>query len=200
MPYDFDLRYPQYATDTEIRNLRLIHDSSRVEFPELKIIESRSEDRGIHDLLFGPKGDKGLDLKESPFEFTALFDNTWMKYIPVEVTDRAYFNLLFTRDKVPFRTMFNAEISDITGTFWGDHNPDDVEDGLVSVTFSVIYLCGRAPDSYPSEAFLRLNKVVWGKITRQEDQERTQRMNAAIAKQARASRQSRHGGGRDGQD
>lgn len=158
----YDLRYPQNATDTRIDNLRLVHDAARVEFPKLNVIASRPADRSTHRLLFGPKGDKGLDLRESPCEFTAIFDNTGMKYVPVELEDRVYFNLLYTRDGVPFRTMFQAEVADISGSFWGKDDPNDVEDGSVSVTFKVTYLCGRAPDSdYGSGSFAKLDRGVF---------------------------------------
>lgn len=158
----YDLRYPQHATDSSISDLRLVHDAARVEFPEINVIESRSAYRRTRRLLFGPKGDKGLDLMESPCEFTAVFENTGMKYVPVELTDQVYFNLLYTRDGVPFRTMFRAEVSEISGSFWGEDNPNDVEDGSVSVTFKVTYLCGRAPDSdYGSGSFAKLDKGVF---------------------------------------
>lgn len=158
----YDLRYPQHATDSSISDLRLVHDAARVEFPKLNIIESRSADRRTPRLLFGPKGDKGLDLRKSPCEFTAIFDNTGMKYVPVELTDRVYFNLLYTRDGVPFRTMFRAEVSEISGSCWGEDDPNDVEDGMVTVTFKVTYLCGRAPDSdYGSGSFAKLDRGVF---------------------------------------
>ena len=140
-------RWPQLNVGAEITHIRLVHDTARVEFPEINIIESDSYDGRVASTLFGPQGGKGISLCDECMDFTVLFRETGTRFIPVRFTDRAQFSLYYDRDGIPYRTMFNAEISNVSAVAHGegDDSWEEVDDALISVSFKLIWLCGRAP-------------------------------------------------------
>ena len=153
--------WPQLHAGAEIQLTRLVHDDAKVVFPPLTdcAVECRSHDRSMGMLLFGPAGDKGVDLRPSPRVFQVNFNQTGMLLIPVDLANRATFSIYYKRNGVPFRTMFTAEISGVSGGYSGDHDDaEDRNDITASIEFKVTWLCGRAPAGDDPSDFVRLVK------------------------------------------